>query len=202
MDIHRKVKQMSSTHMRKKRKMDIDIHMRRRNTDIPTRRMNTDIPTRRRNTDIPTRRMNTKRRQLRQCLPSCNALEDFSEQRNNQKPKHLILLKHLTVLNQLIVLNHLNHPKHLNNLMIPKILNHILMVPLHLLNQSKWRMTRVTTTTLNQIKRRHARTDTNISVDSYRTELNLASKDLSHTPFASANIFLSKFDAIRQKRIN
>ena len=48
---------MSSTHMRKKRKMDIDIHMRRKNTDIPTRR---------RDTRILARKKNTKRRQLRQ----------------------------------------------------------------------------------------------------------------------------------------
>ena len=63
-DIHRKGKQMSSTHMRKKRKTDITT--KRRNMDIPKRRRNMDIPTRRK-TDIPKRRRkNTKRRQLRQ----------------------------------------------------------------------------------------------------------------------------------------
>ena len=86
--------------------------------------------------------------------------------------------------------------------MVPKFLRQILMIPLHLLKQSKWRMTRVTTTTLNQIKRVNARTDLNISVDSYSTELISASRDLNHSPFALANMLLTKFDAIRQKRIN
>ena len=72
-----------------------------------------------------------------------------------------------------------------------KLLSHIQIIPLHLLKQSKWRMTRVTTTTLNQIKNRNARTDLNISVDYYRTELILASKDLSHSPFAFENMLLT-----------
>ena len=76
------------------------------------------------------------------------------------------------------------------------------MIPLHLLKQSKWRMTRVTTTTLNQIKRKNARTDSNISVDSYSTELKLAISDPSHSTFASTNMLLPKFDAIRQKQID
>ena len=105
-----------------------------------------------------------------------DALEDYSEQKNRQ------------------ILNHLNHPKHLSNLMIQKFLSHMPMIPLHLPKQSKWKMTKVTTTTLNQIKRRNARTDSNIYVDSYRTELNLASRDLSHSPFASANTLLPKFE--------
>ena len=121
-----------------------------------------------RSTDTPTKRRN---------------MEILMRKKNqNKKDQNLY---------HLIFLNHLNNPKHLNNLMVPKFLSHIQIIPLHLLKQSKWRMTRVTTTTLNQTKRRNARTDLNISVDYYRTELNLVSRDLSHSPFASANMLLT-----------
>ena len=156
---------MSSTHMRKKRK-----------TDIPTKMRNKDTSKRRRNIRIFMRKMNKRRRQPRPMLLFYNALKDYSKQKNHQ------------------ILNHLNHPKHLSNLMIQKVLSHMPMILLHLPKQSKWKMTKVTTTTLNQIKRRNARTDLNIYVDSYRTELNLASRDLSHSPFASANTLLPKFE--------
>merc|ERR1711997_429295 len=109
----------------------------RRNTDIPTRRRNTDISTKMRNKDTSKRRRNIRifmrkrnkrSRQPRPWLLFYNALEDYSEQKNHQNLNHLILL------------NHLNHAKYLNNLVVQKF-SHIPMISLHLLKQSKWRMT-------------------------------------------------------------
>ena len=149
------------------------MRKKRRNMEIPTRRRNKDIPTKKRNMDILMRKKNKRRRQLQPYLHFYHALEDYSVHKSDQNLNRLILKKYL------------------NNLMAPKLLSHIQIIPLHLLKQSKWRMTRVTTTTLNQIKNRNAPTDLNISVDYYRTEHILASKDHSHSPFAFANMLLT-----------